>query len=139
MPQLTRPPEVRPDNWREVLCYYSCCGICCSLHRTGKCGLRPFLWVWVQGQSLHAPCMVKNTYGSVGIPLIRGTSGSGQLTQPPQGIKAWGDGPLRLEEISSCRDTLSQIRAAVNTAGRNASQQLERSAVLLQRQLHLPA
>ena len=41
-------------------------------------------------------------------------------------VKAWGEGPLRPKEISSYQDTLGQIRAADNTAGRSATRQLER-------------
>ena len=46
------------------------------------------------------PAFAKNAYGPVGIPLIRGTSGAGQWTQPP---------------------SKGQIRAADNTAGRSAT------------------
>ena len=51
-------------------------------------------------------------------------------TTPLKGIKAGGDGLLRLEEISSCRDTLGQICATASTAGLT-------SAVLLQLQWYL--
>ena len=44
----------------------------------------------------------------------------------PKEVKAWGEGPLRLKEISRYRDTLGQIRAADNTAGRSATRHLER-------------
>ena len=46
--------------------------------------------------------------------------------EPPKGVKAWGESPLRPKEISRYRDTLGQIRAAVNTAGRSATRQLKR-------------
>ena len=48
----------------------------------------------------------------------------------PKWVKAWGDGLLRLEENSSCRDTLGQIPAAASTAGQSATQQLERRSVI---------
>ena len=73
------------------------------------------------------PEFAKNALGPVGIPLVRGASGAGQWTQPPRkGVKAWGEGPLRPKEISRYRDTLGQIRAADNTAGRSATRHLER-------------
>ena len=103
------------------------CGICCTPQRTGKCNPRPFFrWVRAQGRSPHAPGIPKNAYGPVGIPLIRGASGTGRLTQPPNGGKS-----LRPKEISRYRDTLGQIRAADNTAGRSATRQLERFRPIL--------
>ena len=45
---------------------------------------------------------------------------------PMKGVKAWGEGPLRPKEISRYQDTLSQIHAADNTAGRSATWHLER-------------
>ena len=103
------------------------CGICCSPHLTGKCGTRPFFrWVQVQDRSPHTPGIPKNAKGPVGIPLIRGASGAGQWTQPtPEGGKSLGDGPLRPKEISKYQDTLGQIRAVDNTAGRSATRHLE--------------
>ena len=62
------------------------------------------------------PEFVKNTLGPFGIPLVRGASGAGQWTQPSR----------RPKEISRYRDTLGQIRAADNTAGRSATRHLER-------------
>ena len=53
-------------------------GICYTSHRTCKCGTRPFWWVRKQGRSPHAPSMAKNTFGPVGIPFIRGASGTRQ-------------------------------------------------------------
>ena len=44
----------------------------------------------------------------------------------PKEVKAWGEGTLRPKEISRYRDTLGQIRAADNTAGRSATRHLER-------------
>ena len=49
---------------------------------------------------------------------------------PPKGVKARGEGPLRPKEISRCPDTLGHIRAAASTAGRNATQQLEKRSVI---------
>ena len=46
------------------------------------------------------PAFPKNTYGPVGIPLIRDVSGAGRSTQPPsKGGKSLGEGPLRPKEI----------------------------------------
>ena len=75
-----------------------------------------FWWVRAQDWSPHAPGISKNANGPIGIPLIRGTSGTGQY--PPKGVKAWGEGPLKPKEISRYRDTHGQIRAEDNTAGR---------------------
>ena len=52
---------------------------------------KAFFW-WVRGQdrSPHAPGISKNAYGPVGIPLIRGASGTGRWP-PPEGVKAWED------------------------------------------------
>ena len=47
----------------------------------------------------------------------------------PKEVKAWGEGPLRPKEISSYWDTLGQIRAADNTAGRSATRHLERCQI----------
>ena len=59
----------------------------------------------------------------------------------PKGVKAWGEGPLRPKEISRYRDTLGQIRAADNTAGRSATRQLERcqSEIDLRYLMHAPS
>ena len=75
----------------------------------------------------RARSLPKNALGPVGIPLVRGASGAGQWTQPSsKGGKSLGEGPLRPKEISRYRDTLGQIRAADNTAGRSATRHLER-------------
>ena len=38
-----------------------------------------FRWVRAQGWSPHMPGISKNAYSLIGIPLIRGTSGTGQM------------------------------------------------------------
>ena len=59
-------------------------------------------------------------------PLLGAPQAPGNEPNPPRkGIKAWGEGPLRPKEISRYRDTLGQIRAADNTAGRSATRHLE--------------
>ena len=99
--------------------------VACSTERASVTqGL--FWWVQAQGRSPHAPGMAKNTFGPVGIPLISGTSGARQYPPPPKGVKARGDSPLRLEEISGCQDTCDQISTAASTAGRSTTQQLEK-------------
>ena len=45
------------------------------------------------------PAFPKNAYGPVGIPLIRGASGTRRSTPSPQGCKSLGEGPLRPKEI----------------------------------------
>ena len=60
------------------------CGICYSPHLTSKCGTRPFLGGTGRRAVAHThPAFPKNAYGPFGIPLIRGASGAGRLTQPP--------------------------------------------------------
>ena len=67
---------------------------------TGEIWHKTFLrWVRSQDRSPHVPGIAKNTFGLVGISLIRDASGAMQY--PPKGVKAWGDGPLKPEEISS--------------------------------------
>ena len=90
-----------------------------------------FYW-WVR--SPHAPGISKNAYGLVGIPLIRAPQAPGDETNPLEGVKAWREDPLRPKEISRYRDTLSQIRAADNTAGRSATRHLE----MYQTEIDLP-
>ena len=64
-------------------------------------GTRPFLrWAWSQGRSPHVSSKAKNTFSPVGIPLFGAPQAPGN-NLPPKGVKAWGDGPLRPEEISS--------------------------------------
>ena len=52
---------------------------------------------------------------------------------PPR--KPGGKAPLRPKEVSRCRDTLGRIRAAVNTADRGATRQLERCSIMILRYL----
>ncbi len=55
------------------------CGICCTPHLTGKCGIRPFLGGSGHRARAHMPPgFPKNAYGPVGIPLNRGASGAGR-------------------------------------------------------------
>ena len=69
---------------------------------THEYGTRPFLrWVRSQGRSPHASSKAKNTFGPVGILLFGAPQASGNKPNPPKGVKAWGDGPLSPEEISS--------------------------------------
>ena len=62
-------------------------------------------------------------------PLLGVPQAPGNKPNPPEGSKSLGDGPLRPEEISNCRDILGQIRAAASTAGRSATQQLKKRSV----------
>ena len=101
-------------------------GICCTPHLTGKCGTRPFLVGPDAGpyptRARHFP---KVPTAPSAFPLLGAPQTPGD--QPPKGVIAWMEGPLRLKEISRHRDTLGQIRAPDNTAGRSATQHLERS------------
>ena len=109
LPRHTRPDPRRCQRGQpkcdptigEAQCYYSCSGICCAPHLTGKYGTRPFLcWVRTQGRSPHAPGISKNAYGPIGIPLIKGRLRRRAMNPTsPKGVKAWGEGPLRPKEI----------------------------------------
>ena len=89
-------PYIGFKNVREDLCIYRC------VPPTHEYGTRPFLrWVRSQGRSPHASGKVKNTFGLVGIPLFGAPQAPGNKPNPPKGVKAWGDGPLRPEEIFS--------------------------------------
>ena len=74
-----------------------------------KSGTRPFLRrVRLQGRRLHASDMAKNTFGPVGIPLIRGASGTRQWT-PHEVGKSLGEWPL--EAGGNLQPTPGQIHA----------------------------
>ena len=102
------------------------CGIYCSPHLTGKCGTRPFL-----GGSGHRAVAYtrlsspKMPTAPSAFPLLGAPQAPGD-EPPPEGGKSLGEGTLRPKEISRYQDTLGQIRAADNTAGWSATQQLER-------------
>ena len=100
--------RMQPKNWRGKATHkrprvsagpsviYRC------VPPTHEYGTRPFLgWVRPQGHSPHASGKAKNTFGPVGIPLFGAPQAPGNKPNPPKGVKAWGDGPLRPEEISS--------------------------------------
>ena len=79
------------------------------------------------------PAWPKIPPDSSAFPLLGAPQASGNKynSHPtPKGVKAWEDDSLRPEEISSCRDTLDQIRAAASTAGRSATQQWEKRSVI---------
>ena len=98
------------------------CGIWWPPHPTSMRGTGPFFWrVRAQGRRPHEPDISKNACGPVGIPLLKGTSGAGWSTQPHKGGKSLGKAPLSPKEISRYRDTLGQICAADNPAGRSAT------------------
>ena len=106
------------------------CGIWWPPHPTGMCGTRPFFGGSEGRAVAHTrPAFQKNAYGPIGIPLIRGVSGTGWW--PPKGVKALGEGPLRPKEISRYQHILGQISAADNTAGRRATRHLERFRPIL--------
>ena len=98
------------------------CGIWWPPHLTSMGGARPFFGGSGRRVGAHTcPAFPKMPTTPSAFP-----SGGGRWTQPPEGGKILGEDPLRPKEISRYRDTLSQIRAADNTAGRRATRQLER-------------
>ena len=78
--------------------------------------------------SPQAPGISENSFGPVGISLIRGASGASQYPPPERG-KSLGGRPPEAGGNLQCRDTLGWIRDSVNTAGRSATRRLERSSV----------
>ena len=124
--------------------YYSCCSVfvACPTERTSVAqGL--FLVGQCTGPELTCARMAKNTFSPVSIPPIRAYLRRQAINPTPTHthlrIKDMRDGPLRLEEISSYRDILGQIRAAASTDGRSATQQLERCSAITAAALALPA
>ena len=84
-----------------------------------------FLWVRAQGCTDTCPAFPKMPMALSAFPILGAPQVLGNKPHL-KGVKAWGEGPLRLKEISMYRDTLSQIRATDNTAGRSATRHLER-------------
>ena len=78
-----------------------------------------FWWDRAQGRSPHAPGVPKNALGPVGIPLVRGASGAGQLTQPSsKGGKSLGGRPPEAEgKYTTHQATPGRIRASSKTCG----------------------
>ena len=108
------------------------CGICCTPHLTGKCGTRLFLGGSGRRAGAHTrPAFPKMPTAPSAFPLLGAPQARGDVSKPPKGVKAWGEGLLRPKEISRYRDTLGQIRAADNTVGRSATRQLERFRPIL--------
>ena len=85
-------------------------------------------WVQALGRSPHVPGISQKYVRPRRHPPYWGRlrSRAMNLTPSPKGVKACGEGPLRPKEISRYRDTLGQIRAADNTAGRSSTRHLER-------------
>ena len=103
------------------------CGIWCSRHPTGMFGTRPFFGGSDCRAGAHTHlAFPKMSMARSAFPFLRR-----RAITPPQGLKAWEKAPLRSKEISRSRDTLSQIRASNNTAGRSATQHLERCRQIL--------
>ena len=140
MPRNTRSDPCRSKHGRPK-CYpatgdvqYCDTALFILCHTPGQVWHKAFFrWVWAQGWSPDAFGISKNAYGPVGIPLIRGAQAPGN--KPLEGSKSLGEGPLGPKEISRCRDTLGQIRAAVKTAGQSATRQLKRCTIGILRYL----
>ena len=111
--------------------YYSCCsGL---LHAPPNVQVRHKAFFGASGRRARAhtrPAWPKIPSAPLAFPLLGAPQAPGNKPNSPKGVKPWVDGPLRPEEISSCRDTLGQIRAAASTAGRRATQQLERCSAI---------
>ena len=87
-------------------------GICCLPYLTGNCGTRPFFFgrSWRRAGTHKWP---KIPTASTAFPLLGAPQASGNKPNPlPRKGKKPEGCPLRPEEISSCRDTLGQIRVA---------------------------
>ena len=101
--------RMQPKNWRgkatqkRPRASAGTYGIYRCVPPTHEYGTRLFLrWVQSQGRSPHATGKAKNTFDPVGIPLFRAP---GNKPNPPKGVKAWGDGPLRPEKTPVPRHT----------------------------------
>ena len=82
VPQITRPAEVLPGNWRGSDRDWS--AVFDARPTLRACMAQGLFW-GVTGRRAVAhtrPEFVKNTLGPFGIPLVRGASGAGQWTQP---------------------------------------------------------
>ena len=102
------------------LCYLS------YVPPTQECGTRPFLrWVRSQGRSPHASGKAQNTFGPVGIPLIRGSSGARQWTQSPKWGKNLEGWPPEAGGTLQCRGTPGRTTQRYDGLP-NATPQLER-------------
>ena len=82
---VARPTEgpLRPKDNSKFACRAAkklrASGICCSPHRTGKYGTKPFYGGSGYRAVAHThPAGSKYALGPVGIPLIRGASGAGR-------------------------------------------------------------
>ena len=118
VPQITRPAEALPGNWSGSDRDWSAVF---DARPTLRACMAQGLFLGGTGRRAVAhtrPEFAKNALGPVGIPPVR------RRAMNPTPSK--GEGPLRPKAISRYRDTLGQIRAADNTAGRNATRQLER-------------
>ena len=92
----SNPASHWPTRCHVDLCYLS------YVPPTHEWGTRPFLrWIRLQGQSPHASGKAKNTFGPIGILLIRAPQEPGNKPNPTEGGKSLGDGPLKPEELSS--------------------------------------
>ena len=107
--------------------------------KTGKVLLRYLLRASPNGQVWHKaffggsgrPAFPKNAYGRVGIPLIRWASGAGRWTQPPRRVSKPGGGrpPEAEGNYPATKTHSARSVPAASTAGRNATQQLEKHSV----------
>ena len=112
---------------RQARCLLQTAAAVFIAHPTERASMAqgPFLVGPAQGRSPYAPPWPQIPSAPSAFPLLGAPSNN-----PPEGCKSLGYGPLRLEEISSCRDTLGQIRAAASTADRSASQKVEWRSVI---------
>ena len=101
-------------------------GICSMPHRTWKCGTRPFLDRSGRRAVAHTHLVFpKNVHGPVGIPFIRGTSGTGRSTHlPRRGKSLVGKAPWGRRKIFSYWHTPGQIGATPSSAGQSVTRQL---------------
>ena len=108
----TRPVEIWPTHWkatrRKSAPFWSQhhqfksrttdSGICCSPHRTGKYGSRPFYGGSGCRAVAHThPAGSKNALGPVGIPLFGAPQALGDKPNPPEGGKSLGGRPPKTE------------------------------------------
>ena len=106
--------------------YYSCCSIFVA-HPTECVSVAQGPFLGGSGGSAEAytrPAWLKIPLALSAFPLLGSPQAPGNKSNPPKGGKS-----LRGQEISSCLDTLGQIRAAASTASPSATRQVEKRSV----------
>ena len=109
------------------------CGICYSPDLTSKCGTRPFFG----GTGRKAVAHTRPGVSQKSLRPHRHSPYYGRLRRRainptlPKEVKTWGEGPWGRRKSSNCQDAPGRICAAVNTADRSATRQLNQQNTAL--------